>query len=401
MKNCLVASLFAALGAFLFGYHSGIIAGCALCIAKAFHLTLFQESLLVSFFLVGTIVGAFGGGALADLIGRKRTLLAMAFIFLASALCLAFAEGIRTIYIGRIFSGIAVGIASSVVPLYIAEISPVEKRGAYVCISQVMITLGVLVSFLVSWFLWGKGDWRGMFLFAAYPAAILLGALFFIPDSIPFKKTDQVGAKISSAPLLIGSFLNVLQQVTGINIIICFIPRIFQLAGIGETGGAVQITVWVGIVNVAATLLGLWIVDRVGRRPLALLGFAGMALSLFGLGIIFLLKEHVGYYIMANLVLFIACFAIGPGLITSLVCSEISPPSIRGRAMGLAMFSNWTSNLAISALFLPLVQIWGSGSIFLVFAFLSLVGIVFVWRWVPETKGKTFEEIGRFWQKDN
>ena len=399
VKKCLAVSLFAALGTFLFGYHAGIISGSALFIAEEFHLTLFAESMLVSLFLIGAIIGAFGGGGIADIVGRRKTLFMMAQIFLGSALYLAYAESSFAVYLGRFFAGIAVGISSAIVPLYIAEISPVDKRGAFVCIAQVMITSGVLVSFVVSWLLCGEANWRGMFLFAAIPAAILLMALPFLPDSVFAKRVERVSEKVPSAPLVIGSLLNVLQQITGINIVICFTPRIFQLAKVGAAHEAIWVTVWLGVVNVLATLVGLGIVDRVGRRPLILWGFGGMAIALSSLGTIFFLSEPAGLFAIGNLILFIASFAIGPGLATSLICSEIAPPAMRGKAMGLAMFSNWGSNLAITAAFLPLAQMFGVGMIFFVFGALSILSIGFVWKKVPETKGKTFEEIGRFWQK--
>ena len=355
--------------------------------------------MLVSLFLVGTILGAFSGGSLADAFGRKKTLFLMSILFFGSALYLGDAHGAFTIYMGRFVAGIAVGIASAVVPVYIAEISPTAQRGLFVCIAQVMIVIGVLCSFLVSWALCGEQDWRGMFFWAAVPAAILFAALFFLPDSMGSKNVEGSLSDAPKEPIFIGSFLNVLQQITGINIIICFTPRIFQLSGLGEASHSIGVTVLIGVVNVAATLLGLWVIDRLGRRPLALFGFGGMALSLFGLWAVFLLKEPSGPFAIASLIVFIACFAIGPGLVTSLVCSEIFPPPVRGRAMGIAMFSNWTSNLALTTAFLPLAGLFGMGTMFFFLALFSVLSIAFVWKKVPETKGKTFEEIQRLWQK--
>ncbi|MBF8263363.1 MAG: transporter [Parachlamydiales bacterium] len=427
-------SIVAALSGFLFGYHIGIFTGALIFIAEQFQLTSFEQGMLVSIILVGGLVGALFGGLLSDYLGRKRTLFLTVLLILIATFFLYDAKDYRIIMFGRLITGLAIGIGSVTAPLYLAEIAPKAHRGSLVSLNQLMIVTGILVSFWVSYMLAADGDWRILFTIGLIPAALQLIGLFFIPESpdwlmgqgrkadaekslrrlemdasfletkrkqdLPTKKrlAALLDPSVRSA-LIVGIGISVLQQITGINTVFFYAPHIFKLAGFTSAKAAIYATTWVGIINVFMTVVGLWLIDRIGRRPLLLISLSGMALSLALLGSAFIFSAHGGALAIVSLMVYIASFAVGMGMIPWLMISEIFPLGIRGRAMGISIFSNWTANYLIALTFLPLIHALGIGQTYWLFMIICMAGIWFSWKKVPETRGKTFEEIQKFWHK--
>jgi sugar porter (SP) family MFS transporter len=432
------ASLIAALGGFLFGYNTSVIAGALVFITKDFQLTTFQEELVVSTVLIGCVIGAFAGGFFADLIGRKKTLFLNLILFFIGIYTLTEASGFHSLMTGRLITGVAIGIASLAVPLYIAEIAPAETRGAFVSLNQLLITIGILIAYFVSYMYAEKQDWRDMFAFGFIPLIIQFIGLFFIPESPSWlisrgrrvqaekvlhrlhtahpnlhlkeiKKEEEIASKTSwrelfkpsvRKPFLVGIGISVFQQITGINTVIYYAPKIFQLAGYQAAQTAIFATMLVGIVNVLFTILALWLIDRIGRRHLLMWGLVGMGASLAVLGISFIGgAQNIGMTAVGGLMIYVAFFAVSLGPVAWLIITEIYPLGIRGRAMGVATLANWVCNYIVSLTFLSLIDTFGTGYTFWLYTIICGLGLWFVYKMVPETKGKTFEEIQHFWRK--
>ncbi len=433
----LMISLIASLGGFLFGYNTSVIAGAMLFLVNDLGLTIFQEELVVSTLLIGALLGALCSGFLADSFGRKKTLFATALLFFIGTFCLTTAVNFDELLLGRFLSGFGIGLASVAVPLYIAEMAPCEKRGVYVSLNQLMITVGVLVAYVVCYLYAERQEWREMFGFGFVPLLIQFVGLFFIPETPAWlishkhpKEAEMVLHQLRDAHLsenlveaerkedapkdqrwgalfepkirkafLIGVGMSVFQQITGINAVIYYAPRIFQLAGYQEAQMATFVTMLLGAVNVGMTLVALWLIDKLGRRPLLIIGLIGMSMSLALLGLSFSGSEQAGVVAVFALMSYISFFAISLGPVAWLIISEIYPLGIRGRAMGAATFANWACNYFVSLTFLSLVTSIGAGLTFWLYMLISLIGLWFVWKMVPETKGKTFEEIQHFWKR--
>lgn len=434
----LVVSLIASLGGLLFGYNTSVIAGALLFLVNDLGLTTFQEELVVSTLLIGALLGALCSGFLADAMGRKKTLFATAFLFFIGTFCLTTAVNFDELLLGRFLSGFGIGLASVAVPLYIAEIAPCENRGVYVSLNQLMITVGVLIAYVVCYLYAERQEWREMFGFGFAPLVVQVIGLFFIPETPAWllshkrvEEAEKVLHRLKSADpsqrlvelekkedtpddqrwsalfkpsvrraFLIGIGMSVFQQITGINAVIYYAPRIFQLAGYQEAQMATFVTMLLGAVNVGMTLVALWLIDRLGRRPLLIIGLIGMSLSLALLGYSFSGETgEAGALAVIALMSYISFFAISLGPVAWLIISEIYPLGIRGRAMGAATFANWACNYFVSLTFLSLVAEFGAGPTFWLYMLISLVGLWFVLKMVPETKGKTFEEIQHFWKK--
>ncbi len=395
-----MVSAISALAGLLFGYDTGVISGAILFVRKDFLLSTFQEEIVVSAVLLGAVAGAAFGGKLADALGRRKLLIQVAILFVIGAIGTALAPSPTLLAIGRVVVGVAIGIASFTAPLYISEISPPAIRGKLVSLNQLMITLGIVVSYLADYGLADKEAWRWMFGLAAIPALILLIGLFFVPESprwlmgrsrddearsvlervrdsgdvstelaeIKADLSMQEGSwrellnKSLRRPLIIGIGLAAFQQFTGINTVIYYAPTIFQLAGLHSASAAILATVGVGVVNVLLTIVALRMLDRAGRRPLLLWGLVGMVISLGVLGAAFLFASSspiVAWLAVISLAVYVACFAIGLGPVFWLLISEIYPLKIRGRAMGVATMMNWGSNLIVAFTFLSLLHSLG------------------------------------------
>ena len=431
-----VLSTVSALAGLLFGYDTGVISGAILFVQEDFHLTVRQEELVVGAVLIGATFGAAFGGRLADALGRRKILIWVALLFIVGAVGTALAQDATWLAVGRVVVGVAIGIASFTAPLYISEISPAEVRGRLVSLNQLMITIGIVCAYLADYALADARAWRWMFGLAAIPGAILLAGLFYVPESPRWymRQGDRTRARVVLArirrasdidpelaeiesslnqqegswhellsvhlrpALIIGICLAVFQQFTGINTVIYYAPTIFQYAGLQSKSVAILATAGVGVINVLMTVVALWLLDRVGRRPLLLWGIVGMIVSLGILGFGFLspsLTHVLAPISVACVMVYVACFAISLGPIFWLMISEIYPLKIRGRAMSVATMMNWASNLLVALTFLSLLNTLGKPLTFWLYALIGVIAWIFVLRMVPETKGRTLEEIER------
>jgi SP family galactose:H+ symporter-like MFS transporter len=437
-----VAAIFAAIGGLLFGYDTGVISGALIFIKQSFGLSIFQQELAVSSVLVGAAVLAITGGSLSDSFGRRKMLLITSVVFIAGALVCASASSIEILIVGRVIVGMGIGLASSVVPLYISEISPANARGWQVSLFQLAVTVGILAAYLADYAFTPTGAWRWMLGLAVVPGALLGIGMLFLPETPRFlarhghfdlsrtvlikirgtqdvekefqeiKATSQESAlrgHISDLllpalrpALIIGIFLGVFQQITGINTIIYYAPNIIRAAGISSIRGAILATAGIGTVNVIMTLVSMWLVDRVGRRPLLLTGIAGMIVSLGAIGFVFHLSgpgPMLAYLAVISLMFYVASFAISLGPIFWLIIAEIYPLKIRGMAAGIAAGVSWIANFAVSLTFLSLFNLLGPSLTFWMYGVLAIGSWLFSYYLIPETKGRSLEEIESFWHK--
>jgi sugar porter (SP) family MFS transporter len=429
-----LAAGISALGGMLFGYDIGVISGAILFIKKDFSLSPGMEEVVVSSVLLGSLVGAAVGGFLADRIGRRRLLMITAAVFGVGAIGAALAPGTAWLLAARIVAGAAVGIASFVAPLYISEIGPVDIRGKLVSINQVALTSGIVVSYLIDYAFAGSQAWRWMFAMAVIPAAAFGVGLVFIPNSPRWlvsrghvdqaravlnriRPPDQVESELGDIqhsaaqqkghwselfspllrpPMIVGVGLAIAQQITGINTVIYYAPTIFKFAGLSSASVAILASVGVGVVNVALTIVAMELIDRVGRRPLLLASLAGMAISLVVLGLAFAMPQlsgSLGWIAAASLMVYVGSFAVGLGPVFWLILSEIYPLRIRGRAMSIGTAANWSANLIVAISFLTLTRVMGKAATFWLYGAVTIGAWLFAFFLVPETKGKTLEQI--------
>jgi SP family xylose:H+ symportor-like MFS transporter len=437
----------AALGGLLFGYDTGVINGAIGPLKAHFTLDAKWAGWATGCALLGCAIGAGAAGALSDRFGRKKVLILSAVLFFISAVGTAIPRSITAFIIYRILGGIGVGAASISSPMYIAEISPARIRGRMVSVNQFAIVTGFLVVYFVNYFIALQGDlawneqigWRWMFGSEALPALLLLVCLFFVPESPRWltkqNRVDEAlgilarvdGSRYAQAELIeikdavahergslrqlfqpgmkivlvIGIVLAVLQQVTGINVFLYFGTEIFKKMG-SETNAALLQTVIVGAVNLTFTVIAIWTVDRLGRKPLMMIGSTGMGVSLLAMGVA-AYSRTTGLWILVFILGYIACFALSVGPVTWVILSEIFPTRIRGRAMAVATVCLWVANYVISQTF-PMMDEnpWLLGKFHRAFPFwlygaFCIILLVFVGRYVPETKGKTLEEIEKHW----
>ena len=436
-----IAAIFAAIGGLLFGYDTGVISGALIFIKRSFGLSIFQQELAVSSVLVGAAVLAITGGSLSDRFGRRKMLLITSVVFIAGALVCAAAGSIQILILGRVVVGMGIGLASSVVPLYISEISPAKARGWQVSLFQLAITVGILAAYVADYAFTPSAAWRWMLGLAVIPGALLGTGMLCLPETprflarhghfdlartvlIKIRGTEDIenefqeikAASQESAlrghvsdlllpalrpALMIGIGLAIFQQVTGINTIIYYAPYIIRTAGISSIQGSILATAGIGTVNVVMTLVSMWLIDRVGRRPLLLTGIAGMIASLGALGYIFHLSKGGEFAGLAVVILmfYVASFAISLGPIFWLLIAEIYPLKIRGLAAGIAAGTNWLANFAVSLTFLSLLKLLGPSLTFWLYGVLAIGSWLFSYFLVPETKGRSLEEIEAVWHK--
>ncbi|GAB3667227.1 sugar porter family MFS transporter [Halopiger thermotolerans] len=437
-----VVAALAALNGLLFGFDTGVISGAMLYIRETFELTAILgvsmnsslvEGVIVSGAMVGAIIGAAFGGRLADRLGRRRLILVGAVIFFVGSLIMAIAPTVEILILGRIIDGIGVGFASVVGPLYISEISPPKIRGSLVSLNQLTVTTGILVAYLVNYAFSAGGDWRWMLGLGMLPAAVLFVGMLFMPASPRWlyeqgREADarevlartrvehQIDDELREIKetihtesgslrdllqpwvrpmLIVGIGLAVFQQVTGINTVMYYAPTILESTGFEDTA-SILATVGIGVVNVALTVVAVLLIDRTGRRPLLLTGLGGMTVTLGVLGAAFYLpglSGIIGWVATGSLMLYVGFFAIGLGPVFWLMISEIYPMEFRGTAMGVVTVLNWAANLVVSLTFLRLVDVFGQSGTFWLYGVLSLAALAFCYRLVPETKGRSLEEI--------
>ena len=431
-------SIVAALGGLLFGYDTGVISSALLFIRTEFQLSTGGQSLVAGIVLAGAVIGASVAGILSDHFGRRRVILATALAFVAAAVISAVAQSVGVLLAGRLLIGVAIGIASMLTPLYLAEISPAASRGAVTSLNQLCITLGILVSYLVGYALASAPDgWRWMLGLGAVPGAILAAGMLVLPESprwlaghgqmpaaeavlrrlrgaggdvaaeLAELRTDlrQESGKLVSwsamldpalrPALIVGVGLAMFQQITGINTVIYFAPQIFQAAGMSSASVSILATAGVGLVNVLLTVVSIRLIDRAGRRALLLWSLGGMAAALLALAAGFAggASGFLAWITVISLAAYVAAFALGLGPVFWLLIAEIFPLALRGRAMSLAAIANWGFNLLVTVTFLELIDLFGRTGTFLLYAVLTIAGLAFTAKFVPETKGRSLEEI--------
>ena len=435
----LISAGISALGGLLFGYNTGVISGAILFIKQDFLLSPTLEEIVISSTALGALFGAAAGGILADRFGRRRIIIATAVLFASGAIGSAFAATAGTLVAAQIVVGVAIGSASFAAPLYISEVSPSNIRGRMVALNQIALTAGIVLSYLVDYLFSAVRGWRWMFAMSVFPAAALGIGIFFMPESPRWlvsrgfsgtavdvlrriRGITDVEAEVrviqaglggqrgkwlelkdpSVRPaLLTGVGLAIFQQMTGINTVIYYAPTIFQFAGFKSASAAILATAGVGIVNVVMTVVSRQLLDSFGRRPLLLMSLAGMVLGLIALGLAFSLpglSGMLGRVAVASLALYVGSFALGLGPVFWLLISEIYPLKIRGLAMSIATTANWSANLIVAVTFLTLVQAAGKAWSFWIYGLVAVGAWIFAYFIVPETRGRTLEEIEAHWR---
>ena len=432
MRFYLVAAV-ASLGGLLFGFDTGVISGALLYIKQDYALSAWMQGVVTTAVLIGAVGGAAFGGSLTDRFGRKPIIVAMAALFAIGSLLSAVATGVVMLFVARLILGVAIGTASMLTPLYLSEVAPKEKRGAIVSLNQLCITAGILISYLVDFgFANVVGTWRWMLGVGAVPGVLLGVGMLFLPESprwlaskgrfdqaadvlrmmrdrqdvdeelsglrrdIVSEKGDVSLSALFAAPkarlpLIVGIGLAVFQQVTGINTIIYYAPSIFQQAGMTSP---LLPTIGIGVVNVLATVVALLLLDQVGRRKLLLVGLGIMLFCLIAITVALSMgSADAGAITAVALAAYVGGFAIGLGPIFWLLIAEIFPLAYRGRGMSVASMANWGSNLVVALFFPNLIVLLTLGGAFALFAVLTVVAFAFAWRFVPETSGRSLEDI--------
>jgi MFS transporter, sugar porter (SP) family len=429
---CLIATM----GGLMFGFDIAIISGAVPFIQPYFGWNELQLGWGVSSLLVGAIIGAFGSGVLSDKYGRKSVLLVVALFFAVSCAFTALATSSVIFISARLFGGLAVGAASVLSPMYVAEVAPPKRRGMLVAIYQLTIVLGILCSYTINYWLQNiDNNWRWMFATGVVPSVLFFVGLFFIPESPRWlfkagRKTEslkvltRIGGESlakteileiaeslkgnltsvsigelfkpsSRKVMLVGFFLAILVQISGINTIVDYAPKILLAAGV-EINNALLQTSLVGFINFIFTFVAILFIDKIGRRYLYLIGSMGMVVTLLMLAVSFYFKME-GIFTLICILMFIAFFASCIGPVFWTLVSEIFPNRIRGKAVAFASFTQWIFNFLVVLLFPHFLASIGGAKTFLFLALMSLLQWLFTYLYVPETKGKSLEEIEQLW----
>lgn len=436
------ATIVAAVGGLLFGYDTAVVAGAIGFIEKLYSLSPAMKGWIASCALIGCIIGAMFAGTISDKVGRKKMLILSGVMFAISSAGIAVPLSLTWFVIFRLIGGIGIGVASMLAPMYIAEIAPAEIRGRLVSVNQLGIVTGILLIYFVNATIAGWHDeawnvstgWRYMFGSGVIPSVIFLIMLFFVPESPRWlaskerwNEAEDILAKVNGKQkaqqelseiketlnietgtfseifkpgvrkaLLIGVVLCIFSQVTGINAIMYYAPEIFKSTG-DATGSALMQTVLVGVINVLFTLVAIKYVDKWGRRFLLLLGTAGMAICLTVVGAAFYFDMAKGYVVLVAILAYIAFFAVSLGPLAFVVIAEIFSNRNRGKAMSVSIFFLWVSVYVVSQSFPMLLSAIGSAYTFWIYMVMSVCAFFFVLKLVPETKGKSLEEIEKYW----
>ena len=439
-KSTLVASV----GGLLFGYDTAVISGAIGFMKIYYQLSDIMTGWVASCALLGCIIGAMYSGKLSDQVGRKKVLMLSALLFTVSSVGTALAPNLWFFVVFRIIGGMGIGIASMLSPMYISEMAPAAIRGRLISIFQLGIVTGILVIYFVNAYIAGihnehwniSAGWRWMFGSGAIPSMIFILLLITVPesprwlaqqkrnpealailtringasaaqqelDSIndtlkdenPVSLSDIKEPKLKQA-LGIGILLAVFSQFTGINAIMYYAPEIFKSTGVGSDSAFMQ-TILVGVINVIFTFVAIRYVDLWGRKKLLLLGTSGMAVCLFIVGLAFY-RQQQGYIVLIAILGYIACFAMSLGPLTFVVIAEIFPTKVRATAMSVATFFLWAAVFLVSQTFPVLIGSVGSAYTFWLYMIIAVAAFLFILKRIPETKGKTLEEIGETWEK--
>ncbi len=424
-------SIILALGGFLFGFDTAVISGVEKSIQQLFNLSPFWHGFTISSALIGTVVGALTAGIPTDKYGRKPILFIIAFLFALSALGSAVANSLASFIAYRFIGGLAVGASSVVAPMYISEISPAAIRGRMTALFQFNVIFGILIAYVSNYVIrnMGESSWRWMLGVGGIPAVAYFLLLFLVPESPRFliKKgkitearkvlekietrdieTEIIDIKSSviqkketlfssrySKPISIAFLVAMFNQFSGINAILYYAPRIFELTGL-STADSMFRPVIIGITNGLFTILGLVIIDKAGRKKLLIVGSIGMAICLGLVARAFYMQSFAGYELLFFLIGYIMFFAFSTGAVIWVLISEVFPNSVRGQGQSLGSFTHWFFAAVITFLFPVVVgnSEGGSGHAFLFFSVMMLLQAIVVWKYFPETKGKTLEELG-------
>jgi len=429
-------TLVAAIGGLIFGFDTAIVAGATRYMKEQFSLDSLQEGWVVAVVLIGCMFGAGLAGPISDRIGRRRFMRISAVLFLVSAAGCALPRTIAEFVVFRFVGGLGIGSAAVLSPLYIAEIAPARIRGALVSVNQLAIVTGILLAYFVNWLFAGAGpsNWRWMYAMGAVPSVVFFLLLLRVPESprwlVKNGREDEARTVLTRAdtaeaaagaireikdaltreegsfreifrpalrrPLLIAVALAVFQQVTGINAILYYAPRIFEDAGFARMSAIGQSTI-VGLVNMLFTVVAIVLADKVGRRPLLLVATGGMGVSLVLLGAAFKAPAVPASALLLVILVYIAFFASAMGPLVWVVMSEIFPIKVRGSAMGLATVVLWLADFAVTLTFPVISDRFHPSTAFWLYAAMCALAFAFMWWNLPETKGRTLEEIERRW----
>lgn len=423
-----------ALGGFLFGFDTAVISGAEKSIQQFWHLSVFEHGLTVSIALIGTVIGSLLGSRPSDRFGRKNTLYFVAIAYLLSSLGTALSDNWYLFLFFRFLGGLGVGTSSVTAPIYISEVSPADRRGRLVGLFQFNVVLGILISYLSNYLIGqgGETSWRWMLGVQAFPSLIFILLITLIPESPrwlilkkgaharaleilriinPLNCDEELKAiqnsnlgngKSASANLFSGQYkkpviLAILfaffNQVSGINAIIYYAPRIFQMAGLGAHSSLLS-TVGIGVINFIFTLIALNFIDRVGRRILMIIGSFGLIASLFLVSFTFYSGKFDGFAIPIYMMIFIAFFAFSQGAVIWVFISEIFPNQVRAKGQTLGSSTHWIMAALIAFCFPFFAEKLGGATTFFFFGSMMVLQLIFVWRYMPETKGKSLEQLG-------
>lgn len=417
----------AALGGLLFGYDTGVMSGALLFVGPEFDMSAQQEGLVTSMLLVGAAVGALAAGRVADGMGRRRTLIVGGLIFLAGSVWCALAGSTAQLATARAVLGVAVGAVSIVSPMYISEITPAAVRGRMVSLNTLMIVVGQLVAYGVNSVLASTGSWQWMLGLAAVPGAALAIGMFFLPDTPVWLASQGLHDDAAAVRARVGAgeekgaspstgewaalsthrwmrwavglamLMGLTQQITGVNAIVYFAPTMMNQVGLSTTN-SVYTSMVIGVVSVIACVVGMRVVDRVGRRRLLMVGLGGNVVSLVVLAVVYHFAQDstpLAMVSLACMAAFIACQQAAVSPATWLLISEIVPAQVRGLGMGIAGLALWVSNWVVAQFFLPVVEWLGGSLAFGIFAVLGVVALGYTRALVPETMGKTLGEVSQ------
>jgi sugar porter (SP) family MFS transporter len=434
-KKLLLWSIVVALGGFLFGFDTAVISGAEQDIKRIWGLSDVVHGIAIGIALYGTVVGALFGGIPATKFGRKKTLLWIGLFYLVSAAGSSLAPDVYSFMAFRLLGGFAIGASSVVAPMYISEIAPAKNRGKLVATFQFNIVFGIVIAYISNYFLQGiDGDnsWRWMLGVVAIPSAAYCILILFVPESPRWlivhkgdydtaRKTLEVSdpagvdeaiesLKISiaedkqkeslasfftkrySVPIMLAFLIAVFNQLSGINAIIYFAPRVFELAGIGKDGAFLQ-SAGIGVVNLVFTMLGLYLIDRIGRKKLMLIGSIGYILSLTAVAAAFYFNQLGGMIVPVLLFVFIASHAIGQGAVIWVFISEVFPNSVRAYGQSLGSSTHWILAAIITTVFPIMATRFGPAPLFLFFAIMMVLQLLWVIFKMPETKGVPLEQL--------